>query len=102
MLISLESYKQKLLRQEQLSRQLYDLASENANCPASIQQLHMQLKSIREIRAAIRAEVTYMEQLVAGAQPHTFSQSCLSQVLAQVGWYTHTPLNTTVYSYFPI
>ncbi|XP_069955410.1 uncharacterized protein [Cherax quadricarinatus] len=80
----LQSYRQQMVQQEQLSRQLYALAAETPTCPATTQHLYLQLYNIRAIRAAIHAEVTYMEQLMAEATPNSFTQSCISSVVSQM------------------
>ncbi|XP_071544270.1 uncharacterized protein olf186-M isoform X2 [Panulirus ornatus] len=84
LLSTLQSYRHQLVQQEQLSHQLHKIAADTATSPVTTQQLYLQLRNISAIRAAIRAEVTHMEQLIVGARPNTLSNACVSNVVAQM------------------
>lgn len=78
---ALRSYRNQLVQQEHLSRTLHATAAfslSNAN------HFSKQLHSISAIKAAIRAEVTHMEQLLANAKPNSFNRTCINSVMMQM------------------
>ncbi|XP_050698047.1 uncharacterized protein LOC126986169 isoform X2 [Eriocheir sinensis] len=85
LLNTLQRYQHQLAEQERLSNHLHRLALDTALHPANHHHLVLhQLRSVRAIRTAIRAEVIHMENLLAQGRPDSFGHACLSNVVAQM------------------
>ncbi|XP_068239553.1 serine-rich adhesin for platelets-like isoform X2 [Palaemon carinicauda] len=78
---ALQSYRNQLVQQEHLSRTLHATTAFSLN---NANHFSKQLHSISAIRAAIRAEVTHMEQLLANAKPNSFDKACINSVMMQM------------------
>ncbi|XP_047481520.1 uncharacterized protein LOC125033963 isoform X3 [Penaeus chinensis] len=84
LLVALHTYRHQLVHQEHLSRQLHDTAMDIPSPSVNTQHLSQQLRNISAIRAAIRAEVTHMEQLMASTQHTALSPACINNVITQM------------------
>ena len=78
---ALRSYRSQLVQQEHLSRNLHATAAFSLS---SANHFSQQLHSISALRAAIRAEVTHMEQLLVNANASSLSSTCINNVMHQV------------------
>ncbi|KAK7085001.1 hypothetical protein SK128_027643 [Halocaridina rubra] len=82
LLSALQSYRVQLVQQEHLSHSLHKAASYFTDNTSH--QFAQELRSISAIRAAIRAEVTHMEEIIFNSKPRVLNSTCVNKVMLQM------------------